>query len=75
MRQSLHLVGRKRLILLALSLVLLAYLALVRNDTTRSDLATGGGMVLALWGLAGWRAYMTAGETSRQLHRGTTDAR
>ena len=71
MRQGLHGVGRKHLTLVALSLVLLVYLALGRDDTTRSDLAIGGGMVLALWALTGWRAYMAAG----QRHRGTTDAR
>ena len=76
MRQGiLQRLGRKRLTFLVLSLVLFAYLALVREDTTRADLAIGGSMVLALWALAALRAFMPAGQMQQPDRRGTTDAR
>ena len=70
----LQLGGRTHLSFLAASLVLFAFLALVREDTTRADLAICGTMVLALWALIGLRAYMTAQHIKRRYLRGATDA-
>jgi hypothetical protein len=73
LREALRLVGRKHLAYLAISLVLLGYLAFVRGDTTRAELGFGLALVAALWVLTGVRAYMK--QTERTAHRGAIDAR
>jgi hypothetical protein len=73
LQYALRLVGRKHLAYLALSLILFGYLAFVRDDTTRAELAFGLSLVVALWVLTGIRSYMN--ETGRSAHRGAIDAR
>jgi hypothetical protein len=73
-REILRLVGPKHAIFLALSLVLLSYLAL-RADTTGADLGFGAALVLVLWALVGVRAYMRRHEPRREAPRGTPHAR
>jgi hypothetical protein len=73
-REVLRLVGPKHAAFLALSLVLLSYLAL-RADTTGADLAFGALLVVALWALAGVRAYMRRHEPPREAPRGMPHAR
>jgi hypothetical protein len=73
-REILRLVGPKHAAFLALSLVLLSYLAL-RADTTRAELGFGAALVLVLWALVGVRAYMRRDQPRREAHRGTPHAR
>ena len=72
--EILRLVGPKHATFLALSLVLLGYLAL-RTDTTGADLGFGAALVLMLWALVGVRAYMRRDEPRREAPRGTPHAR
>ena len=65
LRDAYLLVGRKHAIFLALSLVFLAYMAFLRPDTTGSDLAMGGALVVALWALIGIRTYSRLVESRR----------
>jgi hypothetical protein len=73
-REILRLVGPKHAAFLALSLVLLSYLAL-RADTTAADLGFGAALVVVLWALAGVRAYMRRDQPRRQAPNGTPHAR
>ena len=73
LRNAYQLIGRKHAIFLALSLLFLAYMALLRPDTTGSGLAMGGGLVLAVWALIGIRTYTKLAEARRD--RGNTHAR
>jgi hypothetical protein len=66
-------IGRKYASFLALSLVLLAYLSF-RDDTSATDLVLGGGFVVALWVLIGFRLTMTRSGQPRTA-RGRSHAR